>query len=96
MNLEDKGKLQSLIGEIEGLKSRQPEESRFKDWREKTEKKLEEACGKGADQLQRFKRVRFFDFRRSGRQPNSPLSEAERREYLQGLEEARRTLQRCL
>jgi len=96
MNLEDKSKLQSLIGEIEGLKSRQPEESRFKDWKEKTEKKLEEACGKGSDQLQRFRRIRFFDFHRSGRQANTPLSEAERREYLQALEEARRTLQHCL
>jgi hypothetical protein len=96
MNLEDRAKLQSLIGEIEGLKSRQPEESRFKDWREKIEKKLEEACGKGSEQLQRFKRIRFFDFRRSGRHPSAPLSEAERREYLQGLEEARKTLQHCL
>jgi hypothetical protein len=96
MNLEDRAKLQSLIGEVEGLRSRQPQESRFKEWKDKTEKKLEEACGKGSEQLLRFKRLRFFDFGRSGRQPSAPLSEAERKEYLQGLEEARKTLQHCL
>jgi hypothetical protein len=35
MKAEDRSKLQSLAGEIEGLKSRQPEESKFKDWKEK-------------------------------------------------------------
>ena len=39
MTGEDRSKLQSLAGEIEGLKSRQPEESKFKDWKEKVEKK---------------------------------------------------------
>lgn len=96
MNLEDRAKLRELVGEIEGLKSRQPEESRFKDWREKTEKKLEEACGKGSEQLARFRRIRFFDFGRGGRQRSAPLSETERKDYLQGLDEARRTLQHCL
>lgn len=96
MNPEDRSTLQGLISEIEGLKSRQPEQSRFKDWKDKTEKKLEEACGKGSEQLARFRRIRFFDFGRSGRQRSAPLSEAERRDYLQGLEEARRTLQHCL
>ena len=54
MTAEDRSKLQSLVGEINGLKSRQPEESKYKDWKEKVEKKLEEAFGKGAEQLVRF------------------------------------------
>ena len=34
MKAEDRSKLQSLTGVIEGLKSRQPEESKFKDWKQ--------------------------------------------------------------
>ena len=94
MNPEDRSKLQSLIGEIEGLKSRSPEESKFKDWKEKVEKKLEEVFGKGSDELGRFQRVRFFNFSRPGRAKDSPLTESERREYAQTLEEAKRLLQR--
>ena len=86
--------IQSLIGEIEGLKNRQPEESKFKDWKEKVEKQLEESFGKGSEPLARFKRCRFFDFGRSGKPRSAPLSEAERREYIQCLEEAKRSLQR--
>ena len=96
MTVEDRSKLQSLIGEINGLKSRQPEESKFKDWKDKVEKKLEEAFGKGSDQLNRFKRTKFFNFNRSGKSKEDPLSESERREYLQGLDEAKRNLQRYL
>jgi hypothetical protein len=96
MKAEDRSKLQSLVGEIEGLKSRQPEESKFKDWKEKVEKKLEEAFGKGSEQLARFRRTRFFDFGRSGKPKDTPLSELERRQFLQALDEAKRTLQRYL
>jgi hypothetical protein len=86
--------IQSLIGDIDGLKNRQPEESKFKDWKEKVEKQLEESFGKNSEPLARFKRCRFFDFGRSGKPRNAPLSEAERREYIQCLEEAKRMLQR--
>ncbi|MBN2552330.1 MAG: hypothetical protein JXB06_06150 [Spirochaetales bacterium] len=96
MKAEDRSKLQSLAGEIESLKSRQPEESKFKDWKEKVEKKLEEVFGKGSEPLMRFQRTRFFNFSRSGKSKEAPLSESERREYLQGLDEAKRNLQRYL
>ena len=92
MNPEDRSKLQSLIGEIDGLKSRQPAESKFKDWKEKIEKKIEEVFGKNSDQLARFRRCRFFNFNRSGKPKDAPLTEAERREYIQCLEEAKRNL----
>jgi hypothetical protein len=94
MKPEDRSKIQSLIGEIDNLKSRQPEESKLKDWKEKVEKQLEESFGKNSEPLARFKRCRFFDFRRSGKSKDTPLSEAERREYLQCLEEAKRSLLR--
>ncbi len=42
MNPEDKSKVQALISDLNGLKSRNPEESKFKDWKDKTEKKLDE------------------------------------------------------
>jgi len=96
MKAEDRSKLQSLTGEIEGLKSRQPEESKFKDWKEKVEKKLEEAFGKGSEPLARFRTTRFFNFNRSGKPKDAPLSESERREYIQSLDEAKRNLQRYL
>lgn len=94
MNLEDRSKIQSFVSEIEGLKSRQPEESKFKDWKEKVEKKLEEVFGKSSEQLLRFQRCRFFNFNRSGKPKEAPLAEAERREYIQGLEEAKKNLLR--
>lgn len=96
MKIEDRSKLQSLVSDIEGLKSRQPEESKFKDWKEKVEKKLEEVFGKSSEQLLRFQRTSFFAFGRAGKPKDAPLSEAERREYLQGLDEAKRNLQRYL
>jgi hypothetical protein len=92
MNPEDRSKLQSFASDLEGLKSRNPEESKFKDCREKIEKKLEEVFGKSSDELTRFKRIRFFDFSRSGKSKDSPLSEEERRQYISGLEEAKRLL----
>lgn len=96
MTAEDRSKLQSLVGEINGLKSRQPEESKFKDWKDKVEKKLEEAFGKGSEQFTRFQHTRFFNFNRSGKSKDDPLSESERREYLRGLDEAKRNLQRFI
>jgi hypothetical protein len=60
------------------------------------EKKLEEVFGTGSEQLVRFQRTRFFNFSRSGKAKDEPLAESERREYLQGLEEGKRNLQRYL
>jgi len=96
MTVEDRSKLQSLVSDGEGLKSRQPEESKFKDWKEKVEKKLEEVFGKSSEPLLRFQKTRFFTFGQAGKAKDTPLSEAERREYLRGLDEAKRNLQRYL
>jgi hypothetical protein len=94
MKPEDKSKIQSLISDLSGLKSRNPEESKFKDWREKAEKKLEELFGKGSEQTGRFRSLKFFDFgRRGSYSREAPLREEERAQYLRGLEEARRLLQ---
>ncbi len=83
MKPEDKSSIQSLISDLNGLRSRNPEESKQKDWREKTEKKLEELFGKGSEQLGRFKALKFFDFgRRTGVPKDAPLREAERAQYL--------------
>lgn len=94
MNPEDKSKVQSLISDLNGLRSRNPEESKFKDWKEKTEKKLEELFGKGSDQYGRFRALRFFDFSRRPGPKDAPLREEERAQFLKGLEEARRLLSR--
>jgi hypothetical protein len=95
---EDKSKIQSLLSDLNGLKSRNPEESKFKDWKEKTEKKLEEVFGKSSDQYGRFRSLRFFDFsRRGGGLPkDAPLREDERSQFLRALEEARRLLSRLM
>lgn len=94
MNPEDKSKVQALINDLNGLKSRNPEESKFKDWKEKTEKKLEEVFGRSSEPLGRFKALHFFDFsRRGGGVPkDAPLKEEERAQFLKGLEDARRLL----
>jgi hypothetical protein len=94
MSPEDKSKVQSLLSDLNGLKSRSPEESKFKDWKEKTERKLEEVFGKGSGELGRFKSLHFFDFsRRGGGVPkDAPLKEEERSQFLKGLEDARRLL----
>jgi len=94
MNPEDKSKVQSLISDLNGLKSRSPEESKFKEWKEKTEKKLEEVFGKSSDQYGRFRALRFFDFSRRPGPKDAPLREAERAQFLKALEEARRLLSR--
>ena len=94
MKPEDRSKLQTYFGEISGLKSREPEEKKCKEWRENVEKKLEEAFGKGSSELEGFKRIRFFDFSRAGKSKDVPLNESERRQYLAVLDEARRYLQR--
>ena len=88
----DKAKLREHLNELDGLKSRGPEQKKFKDWKEKTEKKLEEVFGKNSDPVNRLRRVRFFDFGRQGKTPDTPLSENERKEYLQGLDQAKRVL----
>ncbi len=94
MTPEDRSKIQSFISDLQGLKSRDPQESKFKDCREKIEKKLEEIFGGNSNQISRFKRVRFFSFSRSGKPNDAPLSESERREYISGIDEAKRLLQR--
>ena len=97
MKPEDRSKVQELVNDAGSLQSRNPEESKFKDWKEKTERKLEDVFGKGADQVSRFKALRFFDFsRRPQALKAAPLGEDERAHYLRGIEEARRLLQRLM
>lgn len=97
MKLEDKSKIQSLVSDLNALKTRNPEESKFKDWKEKTEKKIEEVFGKSSDQYGRFRALRFFDFaRRAGLPKDAPLREEERTQFLKGLEDARRLLSRFM
>ena len=92
---EDKSKIQSLISDLNGLRSRNPEESKFKEWKEKAEKNVEEVFGKGSEQAGRFRSLKFFDFsRRVGVPKEAPLREEERAAYIRGLEEARRLLSR--
>ena len=95
MKPEDRSKIQSLISDLGGLRSRNPEEAKLKDWKDKTEKKLEEVFGKGSEQLGRFKALKFFDFsRRTGLPKDAPLREDERAAFLRSLEDARRLLSR--
>ena len=97
MKPEDKSKLQSLVSDLSGLRSRTPEESKFKDWKEKAEKKVEELFGRSSDQYSRFHALKFFDFnRRTGLPKEAPLREDERAQYLKGLEDARRLLSRFM
>jgi hypothetical protein len=92
---EDKSKIQSLISDLNGLRSRNPEESRFKEWKEKAEKNVEEVFGKGSEQAGRFRSLKFFDFsRRVGVAKDAPLREEERSTFIKGLEDARRLLSR--
>ena len=92
MKPEDLSKLRSLIGDINGLKVRDPDEKKFSDWKKDVEKKLEDCFGKGSDELSRFNRIRFFDFAGGRRIKEDPLSEANRREYIAALDQARRLL----
>ncbi len=92
MKPEDKSKLQSYISDADGLKSREPEEKKFADWKKDVEKKLEDVFGKSSDQLSRFQRVRFFDFSRRGKPGDAPLTETERREFFAGLDQGKRVL----
>jgi hypothetical protein len=95
MKPEDKSAVQALVSELNGLRSRSPEESKFKDWKDKAERKLEDLFGKGSEQAGRFHAVKFFDFgRRSGLPKDAPLREEERAQYLRGLDDARRLLLR--
>ena len=45
---EDKSKIQSLISDLNGLRSRDPQESKFKEWKDKAERNVEEVFGKGS------------------------------------------------
>jgi hypothetical protein len=92
MTPEDRSKLQSFISDIDKLRSRSPEEKKFKDWKNDVEKKLEDVFGKSSEQLARFRRVRFFDFARGGRPADSPLSENDRRDFFATLDDAKRVL----
>ena len=92
MKPEDKSKIQNLIGDLEKLRSRNPDAKKFEDWKKDVEKKLEEVFGKSSEQIGRFKRIRFFDFERNRPSKETPLGESERREFLRGLDEARNTL----
>ena len=95
MKPEDRSKIQSLVSDLNGLRSRDPQESKFKEWKEKAEKNIEEVFGKGSDQVGRFKSLRFFDFsRRAGVPKDAPLREEERSAFNRGLEDARRLLSR--
>ncbi len=95
MKPEDKSKISELVSDLEKLRSRNPEESKFKDWKEKSEKKLEELFGKGSDASSRFRSLKFFDFSRRGGVPKEqPLREDERSQFMRGLDEAKRLLQR--
>jgi hypothetical protein len=95
MKLENKSKITDLVSELEKLRSRNPEESKFKEWKEKTEKKLEELFGKSSEPSNRFHGLKFFDFsRRAGVPKDAPLREDERSQFMKGLDEAKRLLQR--
>jgi hypothetical protein len=94
MKPEDKSKISELVGDLEKFRSRTPEESKFRDWKEKTEKKIEELFGKGSDACSRFRGLKFFDFGRRGGPKDIPLREEERARFLRGLDEAKRLLQR--
>jgi hypothetical protein len=95
MKPEDRSRIEELIGDLEKLRSRSPEESKFKDWKEKSEKKLEELFGRGSEAAGRFKSLRFFDFaRRTGIQREAPLREEERTQFLRSLDEAKRLLRK--
>ena len=94
---EEKSKIQSLISDLNGLRSRNPEESKFKEWKDKAEKNVEEVFGKGSEQIGRFKSIRFFDFsKRVGMPKDAPLREEERSAFIRGLEDARRLLSRFI
>ena len=91
---EDKSKIQSLISDLNGLKSRDPQESKFKEWKDKAERNVEEVFGKGSDQASRFRSLKFFDFSRRAGPKDAPLREDERSRYISALEETRRLLSR--
>jgi hypothetical protein len=96
MKPEDRSKVSELVSDLEKLRSRNPEESKFKDWKDKTEKKLEDFFGKGSEQVARFRSLSFFDFSRRDAPKATPLREDERARFLRGLEEARRLLRRFM
>jgi hypothetical protein len=98
MTPEHRSKIQSLLSDAGGLRSRTPEESKLKDWRDKAGRELEEVFGKGSEQVGRFKALKFFDFgrRAGGAAKDAPLREDERALYLKGIEDARHLLSRFM
>jgi len=96
MEPEHASKIVSLMREMDGLLSRDPDEKKFREWKEKVEKEIEEGCGKNSVEYIRFRGVKFFDFSGAGRSKDSPLSERERREFFGGLDEAKRVLSHCI
>ena len=96
MKPEDLSKMRSYLGEISGLKSREPDEKKFKDWKENVEKKLDDAFGKGSSESEGFRRLKFFSFDRHGKTKDDPLNEQERRDYNQSLDRARSYLGRLV
>jgi hypothetical protein len=97
LKVEERSKLSDLVSELEKLRSRNPEESKFMEWKKKTEKKLEELFGRSSEQFGRFHRIGFFDFsKRSGLPKEAPLREDERARFMRGLDEAKRLLQRLM
>ena len=94
MTPEDKSKMQSFLSDLEALKARNPEEKKYKDCKEKVEKKLEEVFGKNSDQLSRFQRAFKYNFSRAGKPADAPFSEDERQEYFRCIDEAKRLIAR--
>ncbi len=91
---EDKSKMQSFLSDLEALKAKNPEEKKYKDCKEKVEKKLEEVFGKNSDQFNRFQRAFKYNFSRSGKPPDAPLSNDEQQAYFRCIDEAKRLLTR--
>ena len=93
MKPEDRSGIQSLISDLNALRSRNPEEAKLKEWKDKAQKKIEEVFGKSSEQVGRFRALKFFDFsRRTGVAKDAPLREEERAQFLRGIEDARRLL----
>ena len=94
---EDKSKIQSLISDLNGLRSRDPQESKFKEWKDKAERNVEEVFGKGSEQAGGSSPSGSSTSPgASGVPKDAPLREEERSAFIRGLEDARRLLSRFL
>ena len=94
LSVADRKKITDLVSDLSPLTARDPDRKKLKEWRDKAEKELEKLYGRSSDELNRFRRVRFFDFDRRHRAQDAPLSEDERKQYIAGLEQARSLLRR--